>query len=206
MSAFCIYTAEDFASVASDTAHTWAASGEKVLYAKKATFLPPKNMILASSGHTGFFWRYYQALSLGLDGESVAALNEACPALMRQTWEQFQREENVIEPEMGEGGTMLYQVGYLPDKGEFGGWRYYSGDGFEPKELPTMWAQPDREPAVEAIKQQRGLRSQVTAYFRAMKQVEGEKPPAERVGVGGTVWLYTLKPNAFGAEKLHTFE
>ncbi|WP_259126035.1 hypothetical protein [Salinibacter ruber] len=206
MSVFHIYKGDDFVSVTSDTSHIFANEGEEVMQAKKTTFLPSNNLILASSGHTAFFLKYYQAVHLMVNQSDPYRVNEIAPELMRQAWQAFHREEDVIQPDHTPGGTMLYQLGYSPGKDEFCGWRYYSGDEFEPEEMPTEWVQPVRQEALESMETNQELRERAAAVFRATKEVEEKKPKEERVAIGGTVWMHTMKRDAYGAERLHVFE
>jgi hypothetical protein len=206
MSVFHIYKGEDFVSVTSDTSHIMAQSGTEAMHAKKTTFLPSNNLILASSGHTGFFLKYYQALYLRMEQSDPYRVNDMSPALMQRAWGLFQQEEDVVPDTNGPGGTMVYQLGYSPDKDEFCGWRYYSGDEFEPEEMPTEWVQPVRQEALESMETNQELRERAAAVFRATKEVEEKKPKEERIAVGGTVWMHTMKRDAYGAERLHVFE
>jgi hypothetical protein len=206
MSVFHIYKGEDFVSVTSDTAHIMAQNGTEAMHAKKTTFLPSNNLILASSGHTGFFLKYYQALYLRMEQSDPYRVNEIAPDLMRRAWRAFQREEEVVYPEHTPSANIVYQLGYSPDKDEFCGWRYQSDDNYEPREMPTEWIQPANEKAMDEMAGRPELRERAAAVFRTLKEVEEEKPKEERIAVGGTVWLHMMKRESYGAERLHVFE
>lgn len=215
MSAFYILKEDDFVTIVSDTLNVTSQEGDgipmiggqrvqsPVSHMKKTATLPTKNMLMASTGFSAFFLAYYQTVCLQVPGNDPVGVNEVCPPIMQKLWRQMKGGLDTGETPGG-NGQMIYQMGYSPSEDRFCGWRYHSEKDFEPQPMGREWIQPMSDEAKAALTSQADPQNRAISFFKCLKEMEREGEM--KIGVGGTVWMHTLRREGFGIKRLHTFE
>jgi hypothetical protein len=180
---------------------------EPAVFAEKTYQIPHMDLLIASSGFTAFAMEWRWTVTFKCKKTDIEELNEVAPELMRQTWERSKLKHNhPVGQTPAAEGAMLYHFGFAPSKGRYTGYRYYSEDGFEPKEMPKEYVQPINDEVREVVETKEPLGTRMVNFFKRAKTLDDQKPPAQRIGVGGEVWLRTLSGKGFSAERLHVFD
>lgn len=196
MSAIYYQVTDEAALVATDTYSIRADTGRALTLTDKCIPIPHLSMVLTGTGFHGFLMEWYWTIQRQTAAVDIEHLNEMAPGLLQETWLRFQDKNNLPDRDAvpGSGGVTISHLGYSEREEQFAGCYYKLEDDFAPTRVKPgqQYFMPDLEGVTDAFQEGLDAQQQAAALFVRAKDLDEERPPGERLGIGGMVKYYAV--------------
>jgi hypothetical protein len=169
--------------VATDTLAT-LADGAPLLLTSKAVHLPHLRLIVAGTGWGRFHNTFAMYAACGVAASGIEGLDRQAPEVLRGLRRDF--EAGGLCPG-GQQTTTVHVLGFSEHTDKVVSFRYRSTEDFasEGMEYGTLVKPDCTLPADD-------LFDHIPAMMLEQRQREAQKPPGERVYIGGEIWALHL--------------
>jgi hypothetical protein len=183
------------ANIVTDTLAT-TPEGDPCLFVTKATPVPPMRTIMVCTGIAVLGDRWAAKLRSGMLALDVEMLDTHTPGALRDLWREVRDEHGIDE----NTSTTVYHVG-MTREGECHVYAYRSSSGFDSDRLPESGLAIKPQPIDND-----GVPENLVDLAEYLREEQSAFPPAERIHIGGELFLTSISADGIGISHVHTFD
>ncbi|HCG8192241.1 MULTISPECIES: hypothetical protein [Vibrio harveyi group] len=196
MSSLIFYTQTDAAVVATDTLSV-SSDGSPFCFCTKAGYIPHLKTIIAGTGAGGFSNQWLLHASTRMVVRGIHNLDFHTAKGLRDLWATYKKEYSLPD----NSTTTIYQFGISEESGEVVSFAYRSSNNFQSEQLQFGTGVKPPCTVLEG-----NLLDIIPDMMAEQKKNESEKPPSERVYIGGEIIALVLTKEGCNHIKLGEFE
>ena len=200
MSSMIVSTSPTEVFVATDTLCVSAPGGEPLRFQSKALLVPHLRMVAVVTGLTGVLERWLCFLNSvyvpGLEG-----LDQHATELLQTMWANAKRDLAIPEGM----STTVHHFGFSEVTGEICAFQYSALNDFASERLPVpgLFAKPTNLTLPsDDVELPRDLRT----IMELQREGESKSPVAERLYIGGEMWVHHLTNDGFNVYLFDRFD
>lgn len=196
MSSLVFHTQPDMAIVATDTLAVHE-SGAPSHFTTKAVLVPHLRMIIAGTGVAGFSSRWFVHVNDGMTVRGIDHLDQHTQPGLCDLWAGYRKEVGFP----AQFTTTIYHFGVSEITGEVAAFAYRSENDFMSERLTHgLKVKPACEVPTDCE-----LPGDIIQIMESQRALQANKPPRERLHIGGEIQVFLLTPHSTTCTRLHRF-
>lgn len=174
--------------------------GRPIRYVSKVFPLPHIHSVICGTGCLGPIIDWYAFILKHLTVRDIGGLNKVAPRHLRDIYAGYGSKRSA---------TAIIQFGFIPEDGCYYGCAFRSDDGFSREELPPgIGLNPEHETATAFFRKIESGLDPLPLLIDICKQQkirDDTLPPEKRLGIGGSLFSYTMVKKMCKMREIHVF-
>jgi len=197
MSSLIFYTDKDQALVATDTLAT-TPNGEPAFFTTKAFAVPHLQMIMASTGFSGFLGKWFVEVNDRMVVRGIDSLDYHAPIVLASLWNKFCEENSIPNNRT----STVYHFGFSEEDGLIRTYVYRSGKNFSSEILEYgLGVKPECKIPEGAI-----TTDVIKKMMEEQISIQESQPKDKRVYIGGKIQIHHLTKTSCSISTLDQFD